>query len=158
MLSARLIQLIEENWEGITSATIRQIRSDPKLLHIRNLPETELREVGRGILKNLGHWLTANRSEQHVIEEQYEGIGRVRFAERVPLHECVRALQIVKQKVVEFMRDHEFAQSTVSIYAEEELEHRLNEFFDDLTYHEVVGYETAMRVASEAATVHHARA
>src|SRR3954452_365987 len=60
MLSARLIQLIEENWEGITAATIRQIRSDPKLLHIRNLPETELREVGRNVLKNLGHWLTAN--------------------------------------------------------------------------------------------------
>ena len=157
MLSARLIQLIEENWEGITSATIRQIRSDPKLLHIRNLPETELREVGRGILKNLGHWLTASRIEQQVIEEQYEGLGRVRFAEHVPLHECVRALQIVKQKVVEFMRDHEFAQSTVSIYAEEELEHRLNEFFDDLTYHEVVGYETAMRFANDA-TAHHARA
>jgi hypothetical protein len=145
MLSARLIQLIEENWEGITAATIRQIRSDPKLLHIRNLPESELREVGRNILKNLGHWLTANRSEQRMVEEQYEGLGRVRYAESIPLHECVRGLQVVKQKVVEFMRDHEFAQSSVSIYAEEELEHRLNDFFDDLTYHEVLGYEGALR-------------
>lgn len=150
MLSARLIQLIEENWEGITAATIRQIRSDPKLLHIRNLPETELREVGRNVLKNLGHWLTANRAEQRVVEEHYEGLGRVRLAESVPLHECVRGLQIVKQKVVEFMRDHEFAQSAVSIYAEEELEHRLNDFFDVLTYHEVLGYETALRQASNA--------
>jgi hypothetical protein len=147
MLSARLIQLIEENWEGITSATIRQIRSDPKLLRIRSLPETELREVGRNILKNLGHWVTANRAEQRVVEEQYEGIGKVRFAEGIPLHECVRGLQVVKQKVVEFMRDHEFAQSSVAIYAEEELEHRLNEFFDDLTYHEVLGYERALREA-----------
>jgi hypothetical protein len=147
MLSAKLIQLIEDHWEGITSVTIRQIRSDPKLLHIRNLPETELREVGRNILKNLGHWLTANRQEQRMVEEQYEGLGRVRFAENIPLHECVRGLQIVKQKVVEFMRDHEFAQSSVSIYAEEELEHRLNDFFDDLTYHEVYGYEGALREA-----------
>jgi hypothetical protein len=153
MLSARLIQLIEENWEAITSATIRQIRGDPKLLHIRNLPESELREVGRNILKNLGHWLTANRAEQHMVEEQYEGIGRVRFAESVPLHECVRALQVVKQKVVEFIRDHEFAQSSVSIYAEEELEHRLNEFFDDLTYHEVLGYESALRESAKVMVV-----
>lgn len=147
MLSTRLIQLIEDHWEGITGGTIRQIRSDPRLLHIRNLPETELREVGRNILKNLGHWLTANRQEQRIVEEQYEGMGRVRFAESIPLHECVRSLQIVKQKVVEFMRDHEFAQSSVSIYAEEELEHRLNEFFDDLVYHEVLGYEGALRKA-----------
>jgi hypothetical protein len=158
MLSARLIQLIEENWEGITSATIRQILGDSKLSHIRNLPETELRDVGRGILKNLGYWLTASRTEQKVVEEQYEGVGRVRFAEAVPLHECVRALQVVKQKVVEFMRDHEFARSTVSIYAEEELEHRLNEFFDDLIYHEVVGYESALRSTIGAAATHGARA
>ncbi len=154
MLSARLIQLVEENWEGITAATIRQVRSDPKLLHVRNLPDSELRDVGRGILKNLGHWLTANRAEQRMVEEQYEGLGRVRFAEGVPLHECVRALQVVKHKVVEFMRDHEFAQSSVSIYAEEELEHRLNEFFDDLTYHEVLGYEKALRDTSHLAVGH----
>ena len=145
MLSARLIQLIEENWEGITAGVIRQVRNDPRLSAIRTLPDTELREVGRNILKYVGHWLTANPTEQRVVQEQYEGIGRVRFAESIPLHECVRALQIVKSKVIEFMRDHEFAQSAVSIYAEEELEHRLNEFFDDLTYHEVLGYETALR-------------
>jgi hypothetical protein len=147
MLSAKLIQLIEDHWEGITAAVIRQIRSDPRLFHISNLPDTELREVGRNILKNLGHWVTASRNEQRTVEEIYEGLGRVRFAQGIPLHECVRGQQIVKQKVVEFMRDHEFAQSSVSIYAEEELEHRLNDFFDDLTYHEVFGYESALREA-----------
>lgn len=147
MLSAKLIQLIEDHWQGITTAIIHQIRSDPRLHHISRLPETELRDVGRGILRNLGQALTASRAEQQMVAEQYEGIGRVRFAESIPLHECVRALQVVKQRVVEFSRDHQFAQSTVEIYAEEELEHRLNEFFDDLIYHEVIGYEDAMRKA-----------
>jgi hypothetical protein len=147
MLSTRLIKLIEGHWEGISSAVIHQIRSDSKLPMLRNLPDAELREVGRVILKNLGHWLTADRSEQADVREHYEGLGRVRFAEMIPLHECVRGLQIAKHKVIEFMRDHEFAQSAVSIYAEEELEHSLNELFDDLVYHEVLGYETAMRQA-----------
>jgi len=150
MLSAKLIQLIEDHWEGITSSILRQLRSDPKLAHIGSLPESELRDAGRILLKNLGACLTASRQDWRSLEEQYEGIGRVRFAENVPLHESVRALQIIKKKVVEFLRDHEFAQSTVAIYAEEELEHRLNEFFDDVIYFQVRGYEIALRQSIEA--------
>jgi hypothetical protein len=145
MLSAKLIQLIEDHWQGITTGIIHQVRNDPCLHHISALPDTELRDIGRGILRNLGHWLTASRTEQQMVEEHYEGIGRVRFAEYIPLNECVRALQVVKNRVIEFTRDYEFSQSSVEIYAEEELEHRLNEFFDDLVYHEVIGYEDAIR-------------
>jgi len=145
MLSAKLVQLIEDHWEGITSAMLAEIQADPRLPHYRNLPDAELRDIGRSMLKNLGQYLTASKRELSMIEEQYEGLGRVRYAENVPLHESVRALQLVKRKAVEFLRDHAFSQSTVAIYAEEELEHRLNEFFDELVYFEVRGYESALR-------------
>jgi hypothetical protein len=151
MLSAKLIQLIEDQWQGITNGIIHQVRNDPRLHTISALPDTELRDIGRTILRNLGHWLTASRTEQQAVEEQYEGLGRVRFAEHIPLQECVCALQVVKHRVIEFMRDHEFSQSSVEIYAEEELEHRLNDFFDDLVYHEVIGYEEAIRHSLAAA-------
>lgn len=151
MLSAKLIQLIEDQWQGITTGIIQQMRSDPRLHQISALPETELRDIGRGILRNLGHWLTASRTEHHTVEEQYEGLGRVRFAEHIPLAECVRALQVVKSRVVEFTRDHELSRSSMDLLATQELEHQLNEFFDDLVYHEVIGYEGAMRRAMTAA-------
>lgn len=151
MLSAKLVQLIEDNWQGITANMIHQIRNDSHLHHMSALADTELRDRGRGVLRNLGHWLTASTTEHRMIQEQYEGLGRVRFAEGIPLHECVRALQLMKARVVEFTRDHEFSQSSVEIFAEEELEHRLNEFFDDLVYHEVIGYEDAMRQSMTAA-------
>ncbi len=151
MLSAKLIQLIEDHWQGITTAIVQQIHRDPRLINLSNLPEVELREVGRGILRNLGHWLTASTSEREMMEEQYEGLGRVRFVESVPLHECVHALQSAKQRVIEFVREHEFSESAVEIYAEEELEHTLNRFFDNLIYHEVIGYEEAMRKSLAAA-------
>ncbi len=153
MLSAKLIQLIEDHWQGITASIIQEMRSDPRLRHIAGLPESELRDIGRGILRNLGHWLTASRTEQQMVEEQYEGLGRVRFAEHIPLSESVRALHLVKSRVVEFERDHDFSQSSVEILATEELEHQLNEFFDNLVYHEVIGYEAAIR-KSMAAAVH----
>ena len=145
MLSTKLIQLIEDHWRGISTSFVQALRSDAALRHISTLPESELRDRGRTLLRNLGHWLTASKLDRDMIREQYEGIGRMRFAEHVPLAECVRALQLFKRKTIEFMRDHAFAQSSVDIYGEEELEHRLNEFFDDLIYHEVVGYEAAMR-------------
>jgi hypothetical protein len=150
MLSAKLIQLIEDHWQGITTAVVHQIRSDPRLHSISGLPEAELRDAGRNVLRNLGYWLTASKSERQLFDEQHEGMGRVRFAEHVPLNECVRALQIMKHKVVEFTRDHEFSKSTVDVYAEEELQHRLGEFFDELVYHEVIGYEEAMKRAMAA--------
>lgn len=151
MLSAKLIQLIEDHWQGITNGIIHQVRNDPRLHNISALPDIELRDSGRTILRNLGHWLTASKTEHTMVDEQYEGLGRVRFAEHIPLHECVLALQVVKHRVVEFMRDHEFSQSSVEIYAEEELEHKLNEFFDDLIYHEIIGYEGAIEQARAAA-------
>ena len=150
MLSAKLVQLIEDHWESITDSVLRHLRSDPRLVHIGRLPDSELRDTGRTMLKNLGACLTASRQDWRSLEEQYEGIGRVRFAEHVPLYESVRALQIVKKKVIEFLRDHEFAQSSVAIYAEEELEHRLNEFFDEVIYFQVRGYELALHQSIEA--------
>ena len=54
MLSAKLVQLIEDHWEGITNSILRQLRSDPKLAHIGLLPDSELRDTGRIMLKNLG--------------------------------------------------------------------------------------------------------
>ncbi len=144
MLSGKLIQLIEDHWQGIMTAVVHEIQSDPRLHQISALPEAELRDAGRNVLRNLGHWLTASKTERRVMNEQQEGMGKIRFAEHIPLNECVRALQIMKHKVVDFTRDHEFSKSSVDLYAEEEFEHRLNDFFDDLVYHAVIGYEQAM--------------
>jgi RsbT co-antagonist protein rsbRD N-terminal domain len=145
MFSTKLIQLIEDHWRGISTSFVQDLRSDGALRHISTLPESELRESGRNLLRTLGDWLTASKLDRDMIREQYEGIGRMRFAENVPLAECVRALHLFKRKTIEFVRDHTFAQSSVDVYGEEELEHSLNEFFDDLIYHEVLGYEAAMR-------------
>ena len=57
MLSGKLIHLIESHEEEIAASILRSIHRDPDLAHLGNLPEPELRERGRDILKNLGHWL-----------------------------------------------------------------------------------------------------
>ncbi|HEY2980642.1 MAG TPA: hypothetical protein VGJ22_05640 [Anaerolineales bacterium] len=144
MFSSRLIQLIEGHADQITTKIIQQIRADPDLRALGELPEFDLQDKARGILKNLGHWLFSKDDE---IAMHYQRLGRMRFEESVPLHEILRALQIIKENMISFAREQGMAGTAVDIYAEEELEYSVDRFFDHLIYHFVRGYEVALREA-----------
>jgi len=141
MLSGKLIRLIESHEEEIAAGIVRSIRRHPDLAHLGRLPEAELRERGHEILKNLGHWL-AHENEAKLAHE-YEAIGRVRFEESVPLHESVRGLCLIKDKMIDFLDEQGYSQDTLAIYAEEQFERHLGRFFDILVIHLARGYEKA---------------
>src|SRR5215471_384896 len=128
MLSAKLIQLIEANSASIIHRLIEQIRCDAELLHLSSLPDGELREWGGLLLRRLGHWL-ATRNEDE-LSRHYEVVGRTRFEKGVPLHEAVRGLFLVRDKMIEFVQEQAFAKTAVQLYAEGEFEHRVDKFFD----------------------------
>jgi hypothetical protein len=153
MLSHRLIQCIEDHSEQLTDEVIRRIRMDPELTHIGQLPTSDLHEWRSGLLRNLGAWLAGE--ERGKLRKHYEEIGKERFDGGIPLHECVRSLHILKQEIVDFARNQGFAQSSVEIYAEEELERRVDRFIDFLLYHLVRGYEAALRGSKSVAAVTH---
>lgn len=145
MLSHLMIHAVEQHSSQIAKQVIATIQSDPKLSHLGGLTKDELEQWASEILANLGSWLDGR---DRVLAEQYESLGRMRFTEGVPLHETVYALLLLKDKMVEFVRDNDFPRNAVEIYAEEELEHRVNRFFDWLVFHLVKGYEAALREAS----------
>ena len=113
--------------------------------------EAELREWGRNILENLHHWLIDAREAE--VAARYEAQGQLRFEEEVPLHECVRGVCVLKEKVLEFVQEQAQDKNFMNLYAEEELEHRLGRFFDLTICHLVRGYEVAMRKACRMAAV-----
>jgi hypothetical protein len=143
MLSSRLIHLIEDHWESITTRTIARIRRDPELSHLAGLADSELRELGESVVKPLGHWLLTSSDEE--ISRRYEPVGRLRYRETVPLHEAVRGVQILKDCTLDYIRNQGIGQTTLEFYAEEELEHSLGRFFDSMLHHLVRGYEIEMR-------------
>jgi hypothetical protein len=147
MLSHRLIELIESHWEQIAAGAIAEIRRDERLPHMRELPLSELRTWAQGILKNLACW----RASDHEAGQHYERLGRQRFRESVPLHEVIRSLHHLKRKLIDYTREEQFPQTSVELYAEEELQHRVSLFFDYLLYHVARGYEEAQRGAPVAA-------
>ena len=149
MLSGRLIQLIETNQEQIVSNVIRAIRQHPEMAQYQKLPDAELRARARDIIEQLDYWLIAPHEAE--IGQVYEQLGKSRFEESVPLHEAVRALSIIKYKMLDFAREQVFSKTAVDLYAEQELARRTGRFFDALTIHMVHGYETAWRRANHAA-------
>jgi hypothetical protein len=147
MLSGKLIRLIESHWGQITGRVLDQIRRDPDMTHIRSLPEIELREWGQDILINLDYWLAAGNETE--LARRYTDLGVLRFDQDVPLHEAVRALCILREKMIDYVQENFFAKNSLEFCAEEELERRLGRFFDVLVCHLVEGYERAMRRAAQ---------
>ena len=143
MLSSNLIHLIEDHFEQITADHLQRVQKDPELPHIKKLPASELRNWARHILRHLGDWLAASSEKE--VASCYQGLGRLRFEESVPLHESVRNFQNLKQLIVDYVRSRAVHETTLQIYAEEEWEHLLCRFFDSMVYHVVRGYETARR-------------
>jgi hypothetical protein len=135
--------MVEEHWDTITARVTREIRNDPHLFHIRKLPDSELRLWGQGLLKNLGHWLVESNEQE--IAHRYESQGRLRFQEGIPLHEVVHASTLLKRGILDHIRDQGLCQTSVEVYAEEELEHQVGGFFDNAMYHLVRGYESELR-------------
>jgi len=143
MLSGRLVQLIESRSDEIVASVISHIRREPELSHYTPHLDSELREFGRNLLKNLGHWLTSG--QEHEIAARYEEIGKRRYLGNIPLHETVRAFCIVRERVLDFVEEHVFNKNTLELYEQEELDRRLGRFFDVLTVHLVKGYEHELR-------------
>ena len=148
MLSARLIHLIETHHKELADRVLREIWRRQDLPHILRLPEAELRERNRLLLEHLGEWLLGNEEKMRRLQES---VGTKRFEQSVPLHESVHALCLIKNTVIEFIEEQGIARDTIGLYAEEELEHRLGKFFDQLIIHLVRGYEGAWRRAIRAA-------
>ncbi len=113
MLSARLIQTIQDHAEDLT------------------------REMLKDLASNLGDKSDAG------VEATYSGLGGIRAAEGVPLGEVVYALILIKEHLRGYIRRAGLVDSAVQLYLEEELNLMIGRFFDKALYYTVKGYEGA---------------
>jgi len=54
-------------------------------------------------------------------------------------------LQIIRLSAIDYIRENELSDSTVTLRAENQLEYDIDRFFDLVIYHMVKGYEAALR-------------
>lgn len=126
---------------------IDTIHSHPELPTLARESDAELRQWSGEILENLGYLLSAPKSDD--VRRRYQIMGRLRFEQSIPLHEAILRLQLLKEQIVDFVHHQGFPMTSLQLYAEEELEMRIDRFFDALVYHVVCGYEGAMKVAAK---------
>ncbi len=148
MVSGKLVHLIEQHADRIIGNVIARIEHDSEMAHMHAMFGSELRGWGRDLLEHLGQWLTTNSQEN--MAHRYERIGRMLCDEGAPLDQCLRALFLVREKVVDYVEDQGLNKDAMELYAEEELERRLCRFFDLLAVHMARGFDRASKRAAAA--------
>jgi len=139
MISTKLVHRIEDHWEQVSARFFRVMRSSQDMPHFARLPESELTEVCRRVLRNLGNWLVSGSESD--IAWIFERIGAERHRGGIPLSEAIRVVQLLKDATISFIQDEGPVENSVELYAEEELENQLGRFFDLLVFHLARGYE-----------------
>ncbi len=149
MLSLRLIERIERNWEKLAAVVLEDVRSDPRGTHYRALSDQEILERAQDLVKNLGFWLTQRNPEQ--LKLRYQRLGARRLAQGVPLAEVILALQVLKRRIMFFARDLNLDQTAVELYRENELLMAIEFFFDEAIYNVAFGYSEPQTQSSHEA-------
>jgi hypothetical protein len=145
MVSGRLVHSIEQHGDKIIGNVIARIEQDPEMAHMHAMFGSELRGWGQDLLQHMGQWLTTSSHEN--LEHRYERIGRVLCDEGAPLDQCLRALFLVREKVLDYVNEQALDKDVMALYEEEELERRLCRFFDLLAVHMAKGFERASKKA-----------
>jgi hypothetical protein len=140
MVSVRQVHFIEEHWESIAARALARIRRETP--HSHAFSDSMISERVEDLLAHLGDWLTAPDPE---LLARYEDVGYKRAAAHVHLHDLVRILQIIRLCAIDYVRENELNDSSITLRAENELEYNIDRFFDLVIYHTVKGYEAALR-------------
>jgi hypothetical protein len=152
MLSVRLVRLIEDHAEELTSGLLDDLAVNARTPAYHRIPRNELHHRVYDVYKNLGEWLAHSTDES--IEATYSELGKRRHREGVPLSEVVCALTLAKYHLREFIRQRGLIDSAVELYQEQEFHQLVGRFFDRAIYYSVRGFES---VAAARETVAEAR-
>ena len=139
MLSARLVQMIEDHAEELTQELIKDLRSNPRTPHYHHLTYEELHYRAYSVYRNLGHWVSQRSAEP--IAAQYADLAIRRYAEGVPLEELVFALISTKVHLYTYVRTSGLMDSAVELHQEAELRRLVGHFYDEAIYFAVKAYE-----------------
>ncbi len=140
MLSIRLLQIIRDKSQEIADRVVRKLAADRRLDGNRTLPEPTVRERTLEITADLPNWVASPETE---IAQRYEELGVQRYREGVPLSEMVRTYQVIRESIVQYVRDQGLELNTLYLYAEGELDRATDSMFDAMIYYLVRGYERA---------------
>lgn len=141
MISAKLVNMIEDHAEQLTHDLLLDLQQNPRTSGYHHLPLEELHNRAYTVYRNLGQWLSGPSESQ--IEAAYMDLGQRRFEERIPLSQVVFALTLTKNHLLHYVKTAGLSDSALELYQELELTNLVAQFFDKAIYYTVYGYEQA---------------
>jgi hypothetical protein len=140
-LETDLVRLIQAHAEGIANALVLKIQIHPALRVLAAHPAEELRAWCGSQLGSLNSSLLI---KDDALRQRYRMLGSARFQESIPLHEVVLRLLILKEDIIDFVREQGLPMTALDLYAVKEFDQRIEHFFDSAIYDVVCGYEEAI--------------
>jgi hypothetical protein len=139
MLSAHLVQIIEDHAEQLTRGLIDDLMGNSRTRHYHYLTREELHHRIYDVYRNLGRWLSDET--ESAIEASYTHLGKRRLAERIPLNEIVYSLGLIKNHLLDYIQSSGMIDSAVEQHGDRELQRLVGRFFDKAVYYTIKGYE-----------------
>ena len=150
MLATRLIRLIESHAESITREVVKEIFRNEHTSSYALFSKAELHSRVFALYRDLGNWI--GNPKEGPIQLEYEELGRLRHRQKIPLHEIVYTLIIIKQHLRRYIRENGlvvFSGDRIvpgemlpfELQSIQELNYLVGDFFDRALYHLTRGYD-----------------
>ena len=151
MLSARMVELIQNHAPQLTSAVLTELTTNERTPSFHSMSLRDLEARIFRIYNHLGDWISA--ANERMAQEEFEYWGRQRQVQGVPLSEIVYAVILLKRQLSRYIRDNGLLESSlprvdsdallpVHLHSLQELNRMMSEFFDMALYHLARGYES----------------
>jgi hypothetical protein len=152
MISASLVELIQNHAPQITQDVVDDVTSNPQTHGFHKVPRLELEARIFEICHRLGNWIGADSKE--AVQTEFEEWGSRRFGQGIPLSEIVYVVILLKRHLRRYIRDHGVIESAfpridgdyvlpMHLISVQDLEAMVSEFFDRAIYHLARGFEGA---------------
>ena len=159
MISAHLVELIQNHAPQLTSDTVADLVTNPRTPSFRQVPTLDLEGRIFNVYNHLGDWISAGHT---FAEAEFEEWGRRRFGQGIPLSEIVYAVLVIKQHLSRYILEHGLLDAAfprveqdyvlpMHLHSLQELNGMVGSFFDRALYHLARGHELAS-TASPSAT------
>jgi hypothetical protein len=154
MISAKLIELIENHASGLARDITNELLSNDRTPSFRSVQRDELEPRIVDLLQHLGNWIGDVRSER--VQAEFTDWGRRRFGQGIPLSEIVYGIIILKRHLRRYIRDNGLVDASfpriegdyvlpMHLHSLQDLNTAVGAFFDEAVYYLARGYEAAAR-------------
>lgn len=154
MISAKLIELIENHAPGLSHDITQHLVSSERTRAFRSVKRGELEARIFDLLEHLGDWIGEPNSER--VEAEFGDWGRRRFNQGIPFSEILYGIIILKQHLRRYIRDNGLVDTAfprvdgdyvlpLHLQSLHELNATVDAFFDEALYNLARGYEGAVK-------------